>query len=79
MEVEDFADWLQSISPIRFNEFRDGLKRKDGRSWPRDATTFAKKSAYLLPVIEFLNVQGSTVKGQELTRILIKHAKRNIR
>ena len=77
MDPKEFADFLKDTDLPRFNEFRDGLNRKNGRSWPRDATTFAEKSAFLLPVIDNL-VRGSSEKAQELTRILKKHAKRNI-
>ena len=78
MEAKDYARWLQNTSLLRFNEFRDGLNRRDGRSWPRHATTYARKAAFLLPVTEILVKQGSSDKAQELIVILIKHALRNI-
>ena len=78
MLVEEYSDWLKGTSLTRFIEFCEGLNRTNGRSWPPLATTFATKSAWLLPVAINLIQEGRADKAKELMRILKKHALRNI-
>ena len=78
MEAEDYARWLKSTSLTRFIDFCRGLNRTNGRSWPPHATTFARKSAWLLPVAKSLIEEASPDKAKELLGILENHALRNI-
>ena len=78
MQAEDYSRWIKNTSLMRFIDFCNGLNRTNGRSWPPHATTFARKSAWILPVAENLISEGSPDRAKELMRILNRHALRNI-
>ena len=78
MQAHQFARWLDEEELQEFISYYDGLKRKNGKSWPSDANSFARKCFYLLPIIRYLYLQRSEEKAEQLIILLTKHASRNI-
>ena len=72
----NFAKWVKNSPRMEFTRWCKGLYRKNGRSWPPSANTYARKSAWILPLIAYLIREGFDEKAEELTDILLEQARR---